>query len=813
MKYFASLITSLLSLILVSCGGGSSSMSIPSAISISVSSAATSGSVAPAENVQFTATVTNTSNTAVSWQVNTVAGGNSTVGMISSTGLYVAPPVVPIPNTVTITAVSVVDSTKSASTKLTITTSATVSVTPASASVQINNSRQTSAQFSATVSNVTNLAVIWQVNGVAGGSSSDGTISSAGLYIPPPQVPAVNPVTITAVSVVDPTKTGSAALTILPALSISVTPVAPVVSFGGTNQFTPVLQNATNMAVTWQVQDFNNGGPTAVGTISSSGLYTAPANGTAVSTVTITATSVEDTSQVAQASVILTLGPGPNASQLNGHYAFSLKGLIDDKNAIHWHKELIGSLAADGAGNLTGIGDEIDFSEQPAPAAVHVTITGAYRVESDGRGSFALAITSPSRLRVSVFRMALGTIVSGVATEARFIEFDSALPASLSSLTQIATGTFEKQDPAAFSTAAISGDFAFGFSGTSAVRFAAVGRFHTDGAGNLTAGSLDTNESSSFVPLLLSSAAFTGTYSVDAAGRGTSPWMIPGSGTVTTVFYVVSSTELLFLAGAIPDNSWQPGLGNYDGVFSGPAVQQIGGTFSNSFLTGTSVFRLTGQASGSGSIPEFVAGEFTADGNGNFIEVRDENLGGSVTLQQPVTGTYAVAANGRATVTSTGIESLVLYLASPGKAFVLNAPPGDPQIGLLQPQTAGPFTTSSLSGKFTAGTLGSAEPFDPSTQGSAESGVITLDGSGNATGTVDLSSIVSLGSNVGFMAPDEPFVAAYSVSATGRGTMNVTSPQGGTYVLYLISPTNFFTMYVGPTAIQTGFQPGLVFLK
>ncbi|MFI5057745.1 MAG: hypothetical protein ACHQLQ_06130 [Candidatus Acidiferrales bacterium] len=60
---------------------------------------------------QFTAAVTGNANTAVTWQVNTVAGGSQTTGFISSTGLFVAPGGVPTlsgskTTTVTVTAVS-----------------------------------------------------------------------------------------------------------------------------------------------------------------------------------------------------------------------------------------------------------------------------------------------------------------------------------------------------------------------------------------------------------------------------------------------------------------------------------------------------------------------------------------------------------------------------------------------------------------------------------------------------------------------------------------------------------------------------------
>src|SRR3989442_812683 len=82
---------------------------------ITVSNFPTSATVPINGSRQFTATVQNTNNTAVTWQVNGLAGGNTTVGTISTSGLYTAPSSVPSPNTVTITAVSQADPTESAS--------------------------------------------------------------------------------------------------------------------------------------------------------------------------------------------------------------------------------------------------------------------------------------------------------------------------------------------------------------------------------------------------------------------------------------------------------------------------------------------------------------------------------------------------------------------------------------------------------------------------------------------------------------------------------------------------------------------------
>ncbi|PYU46784.1 MAG: hypothetical protein DMG53_11180, partial [Acidobacteria bacterium] len=70
-----------------------------STIPVSVAISPTSATVGAGGTQQFTATVTNTNNTAVTWQVNGVPGGNATAGTISSAGLYTAPAVVPSPAT------------------------------------------------------------------------------------------------------------------------------------------------------------------------------------------------------------------------------------------------------------------------------------------------------------------------------------------------------------------------------------------------------------------------------------------------------------------------------------------------------------------------------------------------------------------------------------------------------------------------------------------------------------------------------------------------------------------------------------------
>lgn len=154
---------------------------------------------------------------------------------------------------------------------------AAVSISPQSAQI----SAGASVTFAATVQNATNPAVIWQVNGIPGGNSSVGTIVPSGAatasYIAPASVSGPLTVTVAAVLQADPTKFGSASVAISPSpgAKISVSPANPTVVEGASLQFNASVQNGPQ-AVIWEVDGIQAGNAT-VGTISSSGFYTAPA--------------------------------------------------------------------------------------------------------------------------------------------------------------------------------------------------------------------------------------------------------------------------------------------------------------------------------------------------------------------------------------------------------------------------------------------------------------------------------------------------------------------------------------------------------
>src|SRR5271167_838624 len=103
-------------------GGGGSQPS-----SVTVSPAAQT--LQPFSTQTFTATISGTSSSAVTWQVNGVAGGSQTTGLISSGGVYsapykIAPSLIPAnaPVTVTVTAVSQANPTVTGSATVTLQT-------------------------------------------------------------------------------------------------------------------------------------------------------------------------------------------------------------------------------------------------------------------------------------------------------------------------------------------------------------------------------------------------------------------------------------------------------------------------------------------------------------------------------------------------------------------------------------------------------------------------------------------------------------------------------------------------------------------
>ena len=188
-----------------------------------------------------------------------------------------------------------------------------VSISPATAQIVAG----ASVQFIATVQNVANLAVNWQVNGLSGGNSSVGTITPSGAgsatYMAPASVSAALVVTVTAVSQADTTKAGSATVTVNPSsgTQVSVSPANPNLPEGASLQFNAIVQNGAQ-AVIWEVNGIQLGIAT-VGLINPSGFYTAPAIIPNPPRVTVTAILQTDLS-VSGSTTVTIVAPAASVS-------------------------------------------------------------------------------------------------------------------------------------------------------------------------------------------------------------------------------------------------------------------------------------------------------------------------------------------------------------------------------------------------------------------------------------------------------------------------------------------------------------------
>ena len=204
---YASLIV--LAVFAVGCATNHSNTFTTSNVSVTV--APKSATVGFNQTQQFTATVNDNSNTAVNWEVNGTPGGSAAFGTIDNTGLYTAPASAPnARGTVVVEAVSQADPTKMDA--ATVGIGLSVTINPPSPVVQTG----TGQQFSATVSGPANGGVAWSVNGVNGGNSVVGMLSTYGLYAAPGAVPSPNHVTVTATSVAEASESASAEVTITP---------------------------------------------------------------------------------------------------------------------------------------------------------------------------------------------------------------------------------------------------------------------------------------------------------------------------------------------------------------------------------------------------------------------------------------------------------------------------------------------------------------------------------------------------------------------------------------------------------------------
>jgi hypothetical protein len=144
----------------------------------------------------------------------------------------------------------------------------TVTVTPQSSCIALS----TTQQFTATTLQTPSSTVNWYVSGVLGGNASVGTITTSGLYTAPATARTSS---ITAVSQGTPTYTGSTNVSVTASPSFTIYPYVASIPVGGQQPFQGQLCQVPDSNTTFTVDNIA-GGNSTVGTVSNTGLYTAP---------------------------------------------------------------------------------------------------------------------------------------------------------------------------------------------------------------------------------------------------------------------------------------------------------------------------------------------------------------------------------------------------------------------------------------------------------------------------------------------------------------------------------------------------------
>lgn len=727
-RILSSILVTLLMAASVACAGGSQpEITTPPAIRISVSPAAVT--IPAGTSQQFTATVSNTTNHAVTWQVNGVTGGDANVGTVSSVGVYTAPLLTPAPPSVVVTAISQADTSKSGSATVTI-PPIDVFVFPQGPVVEVN----TTLQFGASVNNHPNQAVAWQVNGIAGGNATVGTISAAGLYTAPASVADATSITVTAISQQDTSRSGSAAASIVPVITVSVTPAVVELSAADQQHFSAIVTGVSNHAVTWTTPlyeycywycDYYT--DLRDGSVDSSGLYTAPSYPPSDSgSVVITASSVVNPAKSDTGEVKVVFSD----ASLSGRYSFYFRG----RKPGGGEKLAAGVFSADGHGTLSS--GVQDVNDSAAGVSANVAFTGTYSIGADGRGSATFTTAAGS----TEFRFLLvqGNNLDN-ATLGLMMEYDGAAAAE-GALMRVGAPVLEGNR--------VFGAEGFGASGKTAV----AGQFTASQGGSISSGLEDVNNAG----VVSSQVTFTGTATTAVNERGTLN-LTSTLGTSHFSFYPVDlSSNKLILMGLDAN----PALLGFAYPQSGlPSIATLAGEF---------VFSRSGVTNGQ---PFVSAGRFTANGAGSISNgVSDENLNGTAAENGALTGTYSVAASGRgtATFTSNQVTSHFAFYQSPSDlvAFFVQTDTESVTAGRFDPQRWGGFDGSSIAGR--DGLLLSVSEIGG---GPASHLALLQMSSGNITGIEDVNAVSGQTTGVSV-------TGTYSVQSNGRGSLVLSTPTG-----------------------------------
>lgn len=730
-------------LVLPGCGGGSS-------VSITLTPNTTQ-TIDQGQTVAITAAVANDStNQGVSW---TLSGVGSLSGATTTSVTYVAPNILSTDTSVTVTATSVAKTTVTATLSislnaiLTITTTSLPIATLGQPYVGVISADGGSSPFN---------WVLLSGNlppGLALSQSTSNSVTISG-------TPTALGTSSFSIGVTD-SQDGSANKT----FSITVNPKPPLAiqtktlpdGIQGTlYSFTLQAVNGTT-PYAWTLAQGSTL-PPGLSLNSGTGVISGTPTTIGTSNFTVQVTdSTQPNPQTATADLSLTINASTvNDALLNGNYAFMVNGFDASGRFV-----AAGSFVADGQGTIvSGVMDTND----PANVQTSLALGGTYMIDTSGLGT--ISFTGAGR----TFAVSVNPGVNPTS-KGSIIEFDNNAHAS---------GVFLKQNPTAFALSSITGNYAFGMLGVDGqgARYGLAGQFAADGAGNFSAGALDSD---SAIAGPVANTGVTGTYTAanTTTGRGTATITLAGPTTTNYSYYVVDGTQLLLMD--IDQVSGQPRA-----IVGGNVLQQSGSFGQNSF-NGTGVFETTA------SPAQGQVGLLTGDGSANITLNSDLNTGGTLTSETGQ-GTYTVnPANGRTTLSNSGFQTSdpVLYLTNANQGFIIGTDPAV-TFGFITAQVGpGSFSAASLSGTYPGG---SVPPITAA--GNTEVDIATADG-------VSAIDFITDSSSTAGTKLDQTSGSSFTVASSGRGVLN----NGGiTSIIYMVSTGEFVELAPDANAMVEDFQ-------
>ncbi|MGD0270756.1 MAG: putative Ig domain-containing protein [Candidatus Sulfotelmatobacter sp.] len=266
-----------------------------------------------------------------------------------------------------------------------------VTITPATTTVASG----ASTQFTALVTNTSNVAVTW--------SASPGTISSTGLY-QAPTVTSNTAATVTATSVADATKSATAAVTVTPP-PVSITTTSLLTATAGTAYSSTLSATGGKLPYTWTLSSGSLPSGITVqsagsisGTTSQTGSFTATIEVTDSSSPKLT--SSKSLTLTVNAAVAITITPTTASVASGASTAFTALVSNTSNVAVTWS-------ASPGTVSTSGL-----YQAPTVTSDTAATVTATSQADTTKSATASVTITPPP---VSVTTTSLSSATAGAA--------------------------------------------------------------------------------------------------------------------------------------------------------------------------------------------------------------------------------------------------------------------------------------------------------------------------------------------------------------------------------------------------------------